>query len=157
MKGLLPGTFDPPTLGHLEIIQRAAKLCDFLYVAIGESSKSSSSFTIEQRRDLLAKLTEKISNVEIISFSGLVVACAKKVKADVIVRGLRSESDFNYEYQMAAANRQMSGIETLFLMASPAYSHLSSTIVREIAREGHRLQGLVPDDIESMVLAYLRH
>lgn len=156
MKALFPGTFNPPTLGHLEIIQRAARLCDHLVVAIGESPhKYAANFSVEERMSLLRTLTKDMDNVEIISFSGLVIDCAKDLKVDFLLRGLRNGSDFDYEYQMAAANRQMTGIETVFLAASPLYSHLSSTLIREIAVNGHRLHGFIPDVIEAEVFAKL--
>lgn len=156
MKALFPGTFNPPTLGHLEIIQRAARLCDHLVVAIGESPhKYAATFSVEERMSLLRALTKDMDNVEIISFSGLVIDCAKDLKVDFLLRGLRNGSDFDYEYQMAAANRQMTGIETVFLAASPLYSHLSSTLIREIAVNGHRLHGFIPDAIEAEVFAKL--
>ncbi len=155
-RALLAGIFDPPTLGHLEIIQRSAKLFDRLYVGVAEtSSKRTSSFTAAERKDLLERITIDLAKVEVITFSGLVVDCAAALKIDVLVRGVRNATDFDYEYQMAAANRQMTGIETLLLAAAPPYVHLSSTLSREIALSGRRLHGFVPEAIEEAVFKRL--
>ena len=155
-RALFAGVFDPPTLGHMEIIQRAAQLFDRLYVGVADNSaKRPSAFDAAERKALLASSTAGIGHVEIITFSGLAVDCAKAVRADVLVRGLRSAADFDYEYQMATANRQMEGIETLFLSASPQYVHFSSTLIREIAANGRRLHGFVPEAIEEVVFKRL--
>jgi len=155
-KALFPGTFNPPTLGHLEIIQRAGAFCDKLYVAIAETeSKPASAFTIEEKISLLRTATKPFSYVEVIHFSGLTVDCAKELKADILVRGLRNGSDFDYEYQLALSNRQMTGIETVFLGASPHCAHISATLVREIAKQGRRLHGFVPESIEEAIFSRL--
>jgi len=152
MKALFPGTFAPLTLGHLEIIERGSKLFEVLYIAVAEEhGRPNSPFTLEERIDFIIKSTVSCKNIEIISFSGLAVDCAKKLNADVIIRGLRNSSDFDYEYQMAASNHQMTGIETLFLTASPKYIHISGTLIREIANNGRRLHDFVPKEIEKAV------
>lgn len=147
-----PGVFDPPTLGHLEIIKRAAGICDKLVVAISESTnKRKTAFSIDERKKMLDILIKDMDHVELVSFSGLVVDCALELKADFLIRGLRSGVDFDYEIQMASANAMMTGIQTIFLVSSPQYTHLSSTLIREIAACGGPLQGFVPDSIVEYV------
>jgi pantetheine-phosphate adenylyltransferase len=150
------GTFDPPTLGHQELIHRAAALSDKLYVAVARSEgKHALLLPQNERIKLLQRLTKSLENVEVIPLVGLVVDCAQEYGAGVLVRGLRSSADFDFEMQMGAANRQMTGIETLCLFSSPEYSQINSTLVREIASNGRRLKGFVPDDIEQEVFDLL--
>lgn len=149
MKGLFPGTFDPPTIGHKEIILRGAACCDELYVGIAENGgKHPSLFTVNERRSMLEKILPKI---KVVTFSGLVVDFAKKENFDLLIRGIRNSSDFEYEAQMAFANRKMTGIETLFLLAEGDSSLISSTLIREIGSKGRRLHGFVPEEIEAEV------
>lgn len=156
-KALFPGTFDPPTLGHLDLIQRASKLCDKLYIGIGHnSSKNKPLFTLSEKEELVKTITKDIRNAEVISFSGLVVECAQELKVDYLIRGLRTFSDFEYECQMAFANNKMTGIETLFLMADSQYAHLSSTLIKEIAHYKHRLTDFIPASIEEAVFNKLK-
>lgn len=151
-KALLPGTFNPPTLGHLDIIRRASKICDDLCIGIGlNTEKEEGLFNPLERKAMLLDLTKDLFNVEIVSFTGLVVDYAKEHEVDFIVRGLRAFSDFEYEFRMALANRKMTGIETVFLMADQKNFHISSTLIKDIGRLGHRLNGFVPDDIEEIV------
>lgn len=155
-KALLPGTFDPPTLGHLDIIQRAAKLFDELFVGIADNTvKSRNVFSTAERKALLLKLCAPYQNVKIVTFNGLVVDYAQKKGIDCLVRGVRSVADFEYESQMASANHMMSGIETIFLAASSEYVHFSSTLIREIGTLRHRLHGFVPSEIEEEVFLRL--
>jgi pantetheine-phosphate adenylyltransferase len=149
------GTFDPPTLAHQEIIQRAASLCSRLYIAVAAKGKGKNLLSQQDRIDFLQKLTKEWSNVEIVPLNGLVVDLAQEHQADILIRSLRNAADLDYEMQMAAANRQMSGIETLFLMASPQYSQISSSLVREIASYGKKLTGLVSPNIEAEILQKL--
>lgn len=150
------GTFDPPTLGHQEIIERAALVCTKLYIAVAKSEGKHILFlSQEERISFLKTLTKGISHVEVIPFEGLVVDCAKKLKANFLVRGLRNSRDLEFEMQMASANRQMTGIETLCLLSSSEYSHISSTLIREIASYGRRLDGFVPQEIENSVFQSL--
>jgi len=145
---LFPGTFDPPTLAHQEIIERASKLCDKLYVAVVENEgKPGSLIPVKERVALLKKLVKSWENVEVISFKGLVVDCAKEKKANVLVRGVRNARDLEYEMQMASANKGMTGIETVCLLASPQYCQISSTLVREIAAGGGCLKGFVDEGV----------
>jgi len=145
---LFAGTFDPPTLGHLDIIQRAIKLCDKLYIAVASNGKPDSLLPQEARILLLKKLTKDFKNIEVIPLNGLVVDVAQNLKVDCLIRGLRNSLDYTYEMQMAGTNHQMSGIETICLMTSPQYHHITSTLVRQIVLQRGKLKGLVPQDIE---------
>ena len=141
-----PGSFDPITNGHLDIIKRAARIFDKLYVSILVNSSKTPAFDLEERIAMIKKVTEQYDNVVVDSFSGLLVNYLKEKDADVIVRGLRAVSDFEYDFQMALMNHKLEkSIETLFMMTSGKYSYLSSSIVKEIARHGGNLQDLVPD------------
>lgn len=149
-KLLYPGTFDPPTLGHLMLIRRGAALCDHLVVGIGENlSKIKSILTVDERIEALKHEASALKNVEIVSFSGLAVNFAKQIGANALLRGLRSSNDVDYERQMAEVNRKLSGIETLFFMAEDGASHISSTLIRELAANGASLKGFVPKHIEN--------
>ena len=149
LKGLFPGAFDPPTKGHLELIRRAAALCDQLVVGIGENfSKAKSILTIEERIRVLEKETKDLEHVKVAAYKGLTVDFAKSLGAKVLVRGLRSEADMEYEKQMAIANRRM-GIETLFLIADPSVAAISSSLIRELAAGGASLQEYIPAELES--------
>ena len=141
-----PGSFDPVTNGHLDIIRRASKNFEKVYVAILINSAKNPRFSLEQRINWLKRATADLPNVEIASFSGLLVNYANEIGANVIIKGLRAVSDFEYEFQMALTNRKLSpNIETMFLMTNEMYSYLSSSIVKEIANLGGSLEGLVPD------------
>lgn len=141
-----PGSFDPVTNGHLDIIRRASKTFDKVYVAILTNSSKTPMFTLEQRLDWLRRSTEDIDNVEIDSFSGLLVNYMSERQANIIIKGLRAVSDFEYEFQMALMNRKLNpDVETLFMMTHGKYSYLSSSIVKEIARHRASLNGLVPE------------
>lgn len=144
-----PGSFDPVTYGHLDIIHRAAKIFDRVIVAVLLNTSKQPLFTIEERKELLLKVTADIPNVEVDSFDDLLVNYINKKKAHVIVKGLRAVSDFEYELQMASLNRKLSDqIETFFMMSSTQYSYLSSSIVKQIARFHGPIGDLVPDEVE---------
>lgn len=145
---LFAGTFDPPTLGHFDIIQRATKLCDKLYIAVASNGKPTYSLSQETRIDLLKKLTKDLKTVEVIPLQGLAVDLAQELKVDCLIRGLRNSSDYNYEMQMAATNRHMTGIETVCFIASPQHSHINATFIRQIVAHRRSLEGFVPKDIE---------
>jgi pantetheine-phosphate adenylyltransferase len=131
---IYPGSFDPVTLGHIDIIKRAAKMTDVLIVGVLKNSAKRGLFTIEEREDMLRQVTKDIPNIEIKSFDGLLVDFAKENNANTIVRGLRAITDFDYELQMAQTNRALyEGADTIFIPTSIEYSFLSSTTVREIA------------------------
>ena len=140
-----PGSFDPITNGHLDIIKRAESLFDEVIVAVIRNPSKSSQFTLEERVEMIKKSIGGLKKVKVDSFEGLLVSYAQKKKANVIVRGLRAVSDFDYEFQMALTNRKMvPKIETLFFMTDYKYSYLSSSFVKEIARLGGKVGELVP-------------
>jgi pantetheine-phosphate adenylyltransferase len=142
---LCPGSFDPVTLGHLDIIERAARHFDEIIVAvIRNPQKSQSLFSLEERQDLLAECLGHLDNIRIEFFKGLLVEFAKEHGADSIVKGLRAVSDFDYELQMAQMNQRLSGIDTFFLSTSPQYSFLSSSLVKEVAKYGGDVSTMVP-------------
>ncbi len=145
-----PGSFDPVTFGHLDIIRRAAKQFDRLIVAVLNNTSKSPLFSVEERKALLADVTRDLPNVEIDSFRDLLVRYMRSRKAQAIVRGIRSVTDFEYELQMASTNRQLDeGIETVFMMTNPKYSYLSSSIVKEIAKFHGPVHDLVPPTVEA--------
>ncbi len=145
---ICPGSFDPVTSGHLDVIKRAAKMCDKLIVAIGVNDKKKPFFSIEERKFLLEKATAGMDNIEVDHFEGLLIDYAAKTGAAGIVKGLRAVSDFEYELQMALLNKSLDeDVETIFLMTGIHYSFLSSSIVKELAANGGDISGLVPDEI----------
>lgn len=157
MIAVYPGSFDPVTNGHIDIIKRAAKLTDTLYVAVLTNPSKKPFFTVEERISLLEKVTEDIPNVKIEPFSGLLIDYAEKIGAKIIFRGLRAVSDYEYELQMALANKKLKGdTETLFMVANSKYSFLSSSLVKEIATFGGDLTGMVPDFVISEVEAKIK-
>ncbi len=148
-----PGTFDPFTYGHLDILKRASKLFDRVIIAVSKSSSKKALFTIDERIKIIKPLTTKIKNVMVESFDGLLVNYVKSKKASVIIRGLRGFSDFEYETQMALTNRKIAEeIETVFLLPSEKYAFISSTLVKEIAANGGVLSDFVPGNAAKMIL-----
>jgi len=144
-----PGSFDPVTNGHLDIIRRGSRLFDRIVVAILRNPEKRALFSLKERKRIVLMATEGIPNVSVDSFDGLLVDYARRRGARVIVRGLRALSDFEYEYQMALMNRRLdSEIETVFMMPSEAYSYLSSRLVKEVVRLGGSVSGLVPEEVE---------
>jgi pantetheine-phosphate adenylyltransferase len=139
-----PGTFDPVTNGHLDIIERASRLFDGLVVAVLENPGKRPLFSVEERLAMLKEATSDLTGVEVISFDGLLVDLARRRGIDVIVKGLRAVSDFEYEFQMAQMNHRLAGVETFFLTTSPQWSYLSSSLLKEVARYGGEVEGLVP-------------
>jgi pantetheine-phosphate adenylyltransferase len=145
---LCPGSFDPVTNGHLDIIERTARHFDDVIVAvIRNPQKTASLFTLEERQSMLAEEISHLENVRIEFFKGLLVEFAKDHGAESIVKGLRAVSDFDYELQMAQMNQQLSGIDTFFISTSPQYSFLSSSLVREVAKYGGDVSGMVPPKV----------
>jgi pantetheine-phosphate adenylyltransferase len=151
-KALFPGTFDPPTLGHVDLIRRSASICDKLYVGIANNfTKKDDLFTVPEKQAMLKTICGPFPHAEVVTFSSLAVEFAKQNKVDFLIRGLRAFSDFEYEFRMALTNRHLSGIETVFLMADERVGHISSTLIRELGRYKHRLHDFVPAEIEELV------
>ena len=145
---LCPGSFDPVTLGHLDIIERTSRHFDVVIVAvIRNPQKTQSLFSLEERQQMLKEGTAHLPNIRIEFFKGLLVEFAKDHGADAIVKGLRAVSDFDYELQMAQMNQQLTGIDTFFISTSPQYSFLSSSLVREVARFGGDVSSMVPKHV----------
>ncbi|MHC4072899.1 MAG: pantetheine-phosphate adenylyltransferase [Planctomycetota bacterium] len=149
VRAIFPGSFDPLTNGHLDVIERGIKLFDELVVAVGRSPVKNQLFTPEERVEMIAELIEQknIPGVSVESFEGLTVEYAAKKKADVILRGLRSLTDVQYEFQLAMTNRAVAGIETVFIMTSEQFGFTSSTLIREVASLGGDLSNLIPKNI----------
>ena len=144
-RAVYPGSFDPITNGHLDVIERARKLFDEVVVAVAHNDEKQPLFSLQDRLDLLGETAGKIDNVRIAEFEGLLVEFARKQEAGVVIRGLRAISDFEFEFQMALMNRKLdSAVETIFLMPKEEYTYLSSRIVKEIARLGGDVSGFVP-------------
>ncbi|MEH7453676.1 MULTISPECIES: pantetheine-phosphate adenylyltransferase [Bacillaceae] len=145
-----PGSFDPITLGHLDIIKRGARVFDEVIVVVLNNSAKNSLFTLEERKELITEATSTIPNVRVDSFSGLLMDYAKKINASAILRGLRAVSDFEYEMQITAMNKKLvDEIDTFFVMTNNQYSFLSSSIVKEVAKYGGNVKDLVPDCVNS--------
>lgn len=148
-KAVYPGSFDPVTNGHLDVITRATAVFDEVHVAVLVNPSKNPLFSLEERVEMLRECTSHLPNVTIGSFNGLLVEYAKQQSAVVIIKGLRAISDFEYEFQMALMNRKLNPtVETLFMMTSSRYSYLSSSLVKEVARLGGCIQGLVPVLVE---------
>ena len=147
MKAVYAGSFSPPTLGHLDIIRRAAALFDEVVVAVLFQKEKKYDFTLEERLDMLRDITRGLDNVTIQADDGLLVDLVHRVGADVIVRGLRGSGDLSQEMQMAEANRQIGSVETVFIASRPAYSMISSTIVRECASHRAPIDSMVPPEV----------
>jgi pantetheine-phosphate adenylyltransferase len=151
-RAVCPGSFDPVTNGHLDIIGRAAHLYDELVVAVFINQAKSSLFTVEERREMLLEATAQYGNVRIDTFHGLVVDYCRDNGIPVIVKGLRAVSDFDYELQMAQMNRGLAGVDTLFMPTNPEYSFLASSLVKEIAKWGGDVSSLVPPNVLKRLL-----
>ena len=150
---VVPGSFDPITNGHLDIIKRAADVFDIIYVAVLNNSSKNPLFSIEERIQLISEVTKDIPNVRIDSSSGLLIDYARAKQAKAIVRGLRAISDFEYEMQITSMNKYLDeSIETFFIMTKNQYSFLSSSIVKEVSKYGGQVTGLVPEVVEEALL-----
>ncbi len=144
-KAIYPGSFDPVTNGHLDVIERARKLFDEVIVAVAHNDEKHSLFSLKERLDLLGETAGKIDNVRIAQFKGLLVDFARAQKAGAVIRGLRAVSDFEFEFQMALMNRKLdAAVETIFLMPKEEYTYLSSRIVKEIGHLGGDISSFVP-------------
>lgn len=147
-----PGSFDPCTNGHLDIIDRSAQLFDKVIVAVLTNSSKTPVFTVSERIEILKTATADYSNVEVCSFSGLLVDFLRKIDVKVVIKGIRAVSDFEYEFQMALTNKALyPELETLFMHSSQEYMFLSSSVVREVAKYGGSLTGLVPEELIPIV------
>jgi len=144
-----PGSFDPLTNGHVDIITRGARLFDRIIVSILINAEKSPLFTMDERVEIARQVFKEVPNVEVDTFDGLLVDYVERRKAQVIVRGLRAVSDFEFEFQMALMNQRLNGkIETIFMMPAEQYTYTSSRLIKEVFRLGGRVHGLVPDMVE---------
>ena len=156
VSALYPGSFDPPTNGHLDLIERGAKIFEELVVGILRNSEKSPMFSLAERLDMLKTLTAHLKNVRIEAFHGLMVEYAKSIDATCVLRGIRAVSDYEYEFQMALMNRKLEPtLETVFMMPADKYSYVSSRLVREVAQVGGPVKGLVPEVVEQKLRAKL--
>ncbi len=156
-KACCPGSFDPITMGHLDVIERAARLFDEVVVALSEvptSDKKQPLFDMDERIELVAEVTSHIDGLKVTSFDGLLVTFCRQIGADVVVKGLRAVTDFDYEMQMAHMNARM-GVQTVFLPTSPEYSYLSSSLMKQVITLGGQITGLVPPIVEKRLLEKL--
>ena len=149
---LCPGTFDPVTGGHLDVIERASRHFDTLIAAVLQNPAKDPLFSLEERMAILKEVVADIEGVEVESFSGLLVDYARARGASVVVKGLRAVSDFEYELQMAHMNRHLSDVETFFVMSDPRWSYVSSSLIKEVARYGGDVRGLLPDFVLERLL-----
>lgn len=158
VRAVFPGSFDPITNGHLDVIERAMKLFDELIIAVGKSPVKNQLFTPEERVEMIDEIVRqrKLTGVLVESFEGLTVEYAARKKADVILRGLRSLTDVQYEFQLAMTNRAVAGIETVFVMTSEQYGFTSSTLIREIASLGGDLSNLIPENVHKRLKQRLK-
>ena len=148
LTALCPGTFDPVTNGHLDIIQRAARCFDDVVVAVLENPAKLALFGVEERVAMLKEAVADIDHVQVESFSGLLVDYARSRGSAMVVKGLRAVSDFDFELQMAQMNSRMAGVETFFVATSPQWSYLSSSLIKEVTRFGGDVTGLVPEFVQ---------
>ena len=148
-RALVPGTFDPITAGHVDVIKRSAQIFDEVIVSVAASVKKNPLFSLEKRLELCKEALKEYSNVRVITFDGLLVDLAREYDSHVVVKGLRAVTDFEYEFQMTAFNYELSEtMETFFIMSPPKYMYLSSSIVREMASMGGSVTGFVPPCVE---------
>jgi pantetheine-phosphate adenylyltransferase len=158
IRAVYPGTFDPVTNGHIDLIQRSAELFDQVIVAVLKNTEKTPLFTVAERVEMLEEVVEGLKNVSVTTFQGLLVDFADQNKATVIVRGIRAVSDYEYELQMALMNRRLSPhVETVFLMPAETYSYLSSRLVKEISQLGGSVHGLVPSAVEERLRFKQQH
>ncbi len=154
IRAVYPGTFDPVTNGHVDLIERSARLFDHVTVAVLKNAEKSPMFSLAERKEMLKESTRKLNNLSVTSFDGLLVEFAARNDASVIVRGIRAISDYEYELQMALMNRRLSSqVETVFLMPHETYSYLSSKLVKEVSQFGGSVRGLVPRSVERRLKA----
>ena len=154
-KAVCPGSFDPITFGHLDVIARASGIFDEVIIAVMVNRTKASLFTVDERISMIKEVVAKYPNVKVDSWSGLLVDYCKTNGVSAIVKGLRAVSDFDYELQMAQMNLQLKGVDTLFMATTPAYSFLSSSLVKELANYGGDVSALVPANVLSLMKARL--
>jgi pantetheine-phosphate adenylyltransferase len=153
-RAVYPGTFDPVTNGHVDLIQRGAHVFEEVVVAILRNTAKTPLFTLDERMEMLRDAIKDLANVTVVTFDGLLVDFAQQIGASVIVRGIRAISDYEYELQMALMNRRLSSkVETVFMMPAEPYSYLSSRLVKEISLLGGSVRGLVPPQVEELLAA----
>ena len=151
-KAVYPGSFDPVTFGHLDIIERSARMCDHLIIGVLNNNSKTPLFSVEERVNMLKSLTNDFDNVEVKSFGGLMIDFVRANQADAVISGLRAVTDFEYELQIAQTNRVIAPeVDTVFLTTNLKYSYLSSSIVKEIASYGGEISAFVPEDIAERV------
>ena len=154
-RAVCPGSFDPPTFGHLDIVRRASALFDEVVVAVGVNKSKNRLFTASERIDMLRQACAELPNVRVDSFSGLLTTFCQEHDVDAIVKGLRAVSDFDYELQMAQMNASLTDVETVFVPTSPEWSFLASSLVKEVAAYGGDVSALVPGFVHELLVARL--
>lgn len=156
-RAIYPGSFDPLTNGHLDVLQRAAGIFDNLIIAVARDNSKQSLFSVEERVELIRRATAEINGIEVMPFDGLLVNFARHHRACALVRGLRAVSDFEFEFQLALMNRKLEpNLETLFLMPREEYTYISSRLVKEICRLGGHIEQFVPPNVAEALCAKLR-
>ena len=151
VRAVFPGAFDPFTLGHLDVVHRGAPLFGELVVAVGENPAKEHFFPLNERLDMIKQLVADVPNVRVDSYDCLTVEYVRQIKADVILRGIRTLSDYHYEFTLALTNRSVAGVETMFIMSSEKYAHLSSSLIREVATLGGDISAFLPESIVKRV------
>jgi pantetheine-phosphate adenylyltransferase len=154
-RAVCPGSFDPVTNGHLDIVERASRLYDEVVAAVLVNKSKSGLFTVEERMDMLTEVTREYGNVQVDSFHGLLVDYCRSHDIPVVIKGLRAVSDFDYELQMAQMNHRLAGVDTMFIATNPLYSFLSSSLVKEVAMYGGDVSELVPQHVRKRLVARL--
>jgi pantetheine-phosphate adenylyltransferase len=153
MQVVYPGSFDPPTFGHFSIIEKAAELFEKVTIVVAENSEKTQFINNEDKKKLLESLCEKFNNVEVKIWKGLLIDCVRELKADVIIKGLRNQSDLQHEQLMAEANRKLSGIETLFMPCEGKYQYISSSLVRQIHKMAGPVEQFVPAKVNEFLMS----
>lgn len=148
IKAIFPGTFDPFTIGHASLVERSLKIVDEVIIAIGKNEAKNTYFPLEERKHMIEDLYKNVSNIKVETYDGLTIDFAKQMKSEIIIRGIRTVNDFEYEKTIADTNRKIANVETIILFTEPEYTHISSSIVRELLRFGHDVSGFVPNKMK---------